>query len=188
MGVKPGVTTGAMRRSVIAILAAMPLGLAACGGGHDIEVNGSKMDDAKLVKRDATRPLGPGDIRIASTDSALEVAIVGDSIVAGLGPKVRDKVAKDLDTSKVAASGFGASIEKMVKSTVASALDHEIQFPLSQISDVQADNGRLVFFDKDGKPMNMFKSGKDSDDSKTFSAADAEAFVTAFKAHKAKGA
>jgi hypothetical protein len=101
---------------------------------------------------------------------------------------VRDKVANALDTAKVSTGGLGASIEKMVKSTVASALDHEIEFPLSQISDVQADGGRLVFFDKDGKPMNMFKSNKDADSSKTFSPADAQAFVSAFKARKAKGA
>ena len=175
---------GVMRRGAIAVLAAMPLCLAACGGGHDIEVNGSKVDDAQLVKRDSSRALGPGDIRIASTDSALEVAIVGDSLVAGLGAKV----ANALDTTK-AGGGLGASIEKMVKSTVASALDHEIELPLSQISDVQADGGRLIFFDKDGKRMNMFKSSGDhSDDSKTFSPADAEAFVNAFKARKSKGA
>ena len=150
------------------------------------------MDDAKLVKRDSSRALGPGDIRIASTDSSVELAIVGDSLVAGLGARVRNKVARDLDTTKLASSnGFGASIEKMVKSTVASALDHEIEFPLSQISDVQAQGGHLVFFDRDGKPMNVFQSRKDrdaDDDAKTFPPSDAQAFVSAFKARKGKGA
>lgn len=179
----------AVRCVVVAVFAATTIGVAACGGGHDIQVNGSKVEDARLVKRDSSRALAAGDIRIASTDSSIELAIVGDSIVAGLGAKVRNKVANDLDTSKVSTSGFGGSIEKMVKSTVASALDHEIEFPLSQISDVQQQDGRLLFFDKKGKPMNMYKSSRNTDgDSKSFRPEDAQAFVAAFKARKARGA
>ena len=178
-----------LQRGGIAVCAAIAVGAAACGSGHDVRVNGAKVDDAQLVKRDASRALGPGDIRIASTDSAVEVAIVGDSIVAGLGARVRDKVTANLDTMKVSGTGMGASIEKMVKGAVADALDHEVEFSLEQFSDVQAQGGRLVFFDKDGKPMNMFKSkDKDRDDSKSFSPEDAQAFVAAFKARKARGA
>ena len=180
---------GVMGRSVAAVLVTAAIGLAACRGEHDIKVNGSKIDDASLVKRDSTRPLGPGDIRIATTDSSVEIGILGDTIVMGLGARVRNKVAVDLDTSKAAGTGLGASIEKMVKSTVANAMDHEIQFPISQVSDVQADSGRLVFLDKDGKQMTMMQSSrKDKDDVKMFKPEDARAFAAAFKARKSKGA
>jgi hypothetical protein len=175
-----------MRRCAIAVIAAAPLYLGACGRGHDVNVNGAKLHDASFVRRDSSRVLGPGDIRIASQDSSVEVAIVGDSMVAGLGARVRDKVDRDLDTSDVASDGLGASIEKMVKGTVANALNHELQFPLSEISDVQTEDGHLIFFDKDGKRMNMLHSSdKHSDDSKVFLPDDAEAFVAAFKAKKA---
>ena len=178
-----------LRRGTIALCAAIAVGAAGCGSGHDVRVNGAKVEDAQLVKRDSSRALGPGDIRIASTDSAVEVAIVGDSLVAGLGARVRDKVTANLDTMKVSGTGLGANIEKMVKGAVATALDHEIEFPLEQISDVQAEGGHLVFFDKDGKQMNMFKSKNNgSDDTKSFRPEDAQAFVAAFKARKGHGA
>jgi hypothetical protein len=174
---------GVMRRAALAAFAVLPLFVAACGGDSKVKINGTNLDDAKLVRRDSARSLGPGDIRIASQDSAVELSLVGDSIVAGLGARVRDKVAHDLDTTNVSGTGLGSSIEKMVKGTVASALDHEVMFPLSQISDVKSDAGRLTFFDKDGHQMKVFGSDKDRD-GKTFSPNDADAFVAAFKAKK----
>lgn len=158
---------------------------AGCGRGHDVKVDGAEVHHAQFVARDSTRQLGAGDIRIASQDSAIEVALIGDSVVAGFGARTRQEIKKDLDTAAVSGNGLGASIEKMVKHTVASALDHEIEFPLSQISDVQADNGRLIFFDAHGKRMNMFQ-GKNDRDSTVFRSEDAQAFVTAFKARKAR--
>lgn len=176
---------GFVRRMAIAGLAAMPFFLAACQGRESkVEVNGAHLENGKLVRRDTTRALGAGDIRISSQDSSFDLALVGDSIVAGLGVRVRNKVAVDLDTSKVAGTGLGASIEKMVKGTVASALDHEFVFPVSDVSDVRAQNGGLTFYDKDGKEMNVFKSDKHNDNSKTFSQSDADAFVATFKARK----
>ncbi|HEY4138122.1 MAG TPA: hypothetical protein VGN65_06710 [Casimicrobiaceae bacterium] len=176
---------GVLRRCAVAAIAAAPMLVAACGGGHDVQVNGARLHDAGLVRRDSTRVLGPGDIRISSQDSSYEVAIVGDSMVAGFGARMRTKLHTDLDTSQVAGTGIGASIEKMVKGTVANALDHELELPLSEISDVQAQDGRLIFFDKNGKRMNMFKSDKGDNDSKAFREADADAFVAAFKSRKA---
>src|SRR5262245_21702685 len=143
-----------MRRVAIALFAATPLFVAACGRDSTLKVNGAKLEDAKFVRRDSARTLGPGDIRIASEDSSIEVALIGDSIVAGLGARVRNKVANDLDTTKVSGTGLGSSIEKMVKGTVASALDHELMFPISEVSDVQSQDGHLTFYDKDGKRMN----------------------------------
>jgi hypothetical protein len=73
----------------------------------------------------------------------------------------------------------------MVKGTVASALDHEFVFPVADVSDVRALNGGLTFYDKNGKEMNVFRSDKgDNNASKSFSPADADAFVAAFKARK----
>src|SRR5581483_9331140 len=119
---QPGVNMLARRKRLfgVALCAASTVAIAAWRGGHDVKINGAKVEDAQFVKRDSTRPLGPGDIRIASQDSAMEIALIGDSLVAGLGSRVREKVHNDLDTSQVSGSGFSASIEKMVKSTVAS--------------------------------------------------------------------
>src|SRR3954471_17620244 len=101
--------------------------------------------NATFAKRDSARSLSPGDVRIATVDSAVEVALIGDSLVAGLGPMTLRKIKNATDTANVKSSGLGASIEKFVKGTVADALDHELHYPLSEISDVRYEDGALVF-------------------------------------------
>jgi hypothetical protein len=172
------------RSFVAAALAASTL-TAACG---DVKVKSgnAEIKGVAFVKRDTTRALGEGDIRIASQDSAVEVAIIGDSIVAGFGQRVRAKLDRDLDTTKVSHDGLGGSIEKMVKGTVAQALNHDMQFPLSEVSDVRYEDGFLQFYDQKGRKMNTFERDKhDSDSGRTrFSESDANAFISAFKARK----
>jgi len=148
----------------------------------------SDVKGVTFVSRDSTRHLGPGDIRIASQDSSLELAIIGDSIVAGFGQRVHEKIARETDTSKVNGDGMSASIEKFVKGTVASALNHDMMFPVAEISDVRYEDGFIRFYDNKGNRMNMFEqSRRDRDDEKTrFSEADANAFINAFKARKTK--
>src|ERR1043166_941668 len=133
-----GTSRGTSRRASIVALSVAILFAGACRDRHTVRVSSRGRDgDVKFVARDSSRPLGPGDLRITTQDGGVEVAIIGDSLVAGLGPTARAKVKASTDTNNVSSSGFGASIEKMVKSTVASALDHEIHYPLAEVSDVQ---------------------------------------------------
>jgi hypothetical protein len=170
------------RIAPVAAVAAAVLFTACKGDVKSVRVNAN---DAHIAARDTVRTLGPGDIRIASTDSAIELSLVGDSLMTGFGAKTRAKVAAATDTNKVKGTGFAADIEKMVKKTVAGALDHELHFPLSTISDVRYENGLLQFYGKDGKSMHMFERSKDSDgDRVEFSQKDADAFIAAFKAKK----
>jgi len=169
----------ASRRITVAALVAASLFSAACGG-HDIKVDGAKVEHASFAKRDSARALGPGDIRIATTDSAVEIALIGDSLVAGLGASTRNKIKSATDTNAVSGTGIGASFEKMIKSTVASALDHELQIPITEISRIEYENGLLVFYDKNGGRMKIMNS--DHDNAKShFSEADANNFIAAFK-------
>src|SRR5580765_1237145 len=93
-------------------VAAAALGAAtlftACRDRDTIRVQSHDANVA-FAKRDSTKPLGPGDLRISSTDSAIDLAIIGDSLVGGFGAKVRAKLAESLDTNKVKSTGFGAS-------------------------------------------------------------------------------
>jgi hypothetical protein len=168
----------------VAALVAASLFTAACGD-HDVHVNGGKVEHVSLTKRDTARVLGPDDIRIATTDSAMEVALIGDSLVAGLGASARNKVKTATDTNAVTGTGFSASIEKMVKSTVAGALDHEVEFPLSEISRIEYEDGHLVFYDKQGTRMKVMTSDHDGHQSR-FSESDANSFIAAFKAKTTK--
>lgn len=175
---------GTIRVLSAAALVAGLLLIMACGD-HETRVKVHSTDaSVSFARRDSTKPLGPGDLRIATTDSAIEVALIGDSLVGGLGAKVRAKVSEALDTTRTKSSGFGASIEKMVKSQVASALDHEMHMPLSDVSDVKYEDGMLVFYGKDGSRMHFFDRDHDKPDSRQtrFSPDDARDFIAVFKA------
>lgn len=114
-------------RSLVVALGAAALASTACKGRETVRIDAN---DATFAKRDAWRTLGPGDLRIATTDSALELALVGDSLVAGFGSATRAKIARATDTTRVEGSGIGANIAKIVKANVASALDREVHMPL----------------------------------------------------------
>ena len=150
-------------------------------------------DDAKVPMRlshksdpaAAHAPLQDGDIRIVSVDSGVDLALIGDSISGGLSTKTLAKVRHDTDTNAVQGSGFGASIEKMVKGSVQSALGTRVIFPLSAVNDVRYDGKRLVF-DWRGKPQTGFSHVHvdNKDVLESFSSDDAQRFVIAVRARK----
>ncbi len=173
----------------IAVAALLPLLLFACGKEDDKEDQPkASVADAKFSARDSTRKLGPGDVQIVSADSAVELAIIGDSIIGGLGQKVLDKVRRDTDTAKTTEKGFGAAIANAVKSSVASALSHQIIFPVAEVQDVRYENGGIQMYGNGGGKLHVFENSKDdkSNNEKTaFNEADAQRFIAAFHARKA---
>lgn len=129
--------------------------------------------------------LQAGDIRIASVDSGVDLALIGDTISGGLSQKTLAKVRHDTDTGAVKGSGFGSEIERMVKGSVQSALGTRIAIPLSAVRDVHYD-GRKIVFDWNGKSRTPFSHVKvgDKDALESFSAEDSQRFVDAVRARK----
>jgi hypothetical protein len=127
----------------------------------------------------------PGDIRIASVDSGVDLALLGDTISGGLSAKTLAKVKRETDTSAVKGSGLGSEIERMVKGTVQSALTTRINIPLSAVRDVRYD-GRKIVFEWNGKPPKAFANVKvdKKDAMESFSPEDAQRFVAAVRARK----
>ena len=150
----------------------------------------SREPDATLSTRDSNRVLGPGDVRVMNTDSSVEIAVIGDSIVTGFGPRVRAEIEQSTDSGSVSGSGFGASIEKMVKGAVASALNHEIKYSIADVQDVRLEDGKLQFYGKGGSRLKILESNHSNNRpiSETFVASEAERFIAAFHARKSKGA
>ncbi len=132
--------------------------------------------------------LPPGGLRIYNADSTLDVVLLGDTIAAGLSPKMIAKVRHDIDSSSVthADSGLGGDIAKMVTSTVASKIGLHAVYPLKDLKDVTYDHGRLVFDWKRGKNHSLFQgtnlNGKKADD--TFTEAEANKFIAAVHARQ----
>jgi hypothetical protein len=168
------------------VLMATPLVLGACRSDRsDVHV-----ENAGFVNRDSSRVLGPGDMRIVSVDSAVELSLVGDTIMTGLAAKALAKVKAETDTGAVTGSGFSSKLEKMIKSSVQSALEKQLTFPVSSVGDIRFDDGKLQLLDNSGKRMASFGgSGSDSTSrGGKFAPGDAQAFVAAFRARKAKPA
>ncbi|HEY2379143.1 MAG TPA: hypothetical protein VGH98_24390 [Gemmatimonadaceae bacterium] len=130
-----------MRRSTsvwigVAVLAAM-----ACGR-HDAD-GGSAQVQGNIAHRDSAVTLGPGDVRIVNEDSSVEMAVVGQQIIVRLSEKTMNKVRQETDTTHTD-SGFGGSIERMVKRTVQSALGQQMTYPLSDVRDAKYEDGAIV--------------------------------------------
>jgi hypothetical protein len=171
-------------RRIVAALAASVV-VIACH--NDRAEKRDEMSQATFAPRDTTRRLGPGDVRIATTDSSLELAIIGDSIVTGFGSKVIEKIRQKTDTSDITGDGIGATIQRAVKGTVAKAMDHEIHYPIADISDVRFEDGGLRFYRADGRKMSVFENSHVNGRkvSESFSPGDAQRFISAFRARKA---
>jgi hypothetical protein len=178
------VNVRAINRRVAAALAASVV-VVACH--HDRSDKEDEESHATFAPRDTTRTLGPGDVRIATDDSTLELALVGDSIVTGFGSKVVDKIREKTDTSDITGDGLSATIQRAVKGTVAKAMDHEIHYTIADISDVKFEDGGLRFYRTDGKKMSVFENSRVNGRkvSEAFRPEDAQRFITAFRARKA---
>jgi hypothetical protein len=131
--------------------------------------------------------LNPGDVRIVATSGGIDLALIGDSISSGLSPAALKKVHEETDTARVSGTGFGASIEKMVKGTVQGAVGTRVSFPVSAVREARYDGEKIVF-EWDGEPRKLFENTKV--DGKpllaSFSPEEARRFVDAVNARKGK--
>jgi hypothetical protein len=135
----------------------------------------------------AAEALGPGDIRIFDADSAVDLTLQGDKILAGLSPKTIAQVKGEIDKSTDGdTAGLGASISQIVKRSVAGAIGTHAVFPLSDIKDIRYENDQIVFDWADGGKHEIFGGTKvnGSSKSKSFRKEDAMRFIQAVRARK----
>jgi hypothetical protein len=172
-----------MRPRAAALIPVLLVTLAACR--HDNDEAKVPMNLSRPPAAVAETPLGPGDIRITSADSGIDLALIGDSISGGLSTFALAKVRRETDTNAVSGNGIGASIEKIVKGSVQSALGTRITLPVASVKDVRYDGQRLVF-EWNGKPPEHFGTAKvnNKDVMASFNADDAQRFVVAVRARQ----
>jgi hypothetical protein len=155
---------------------------AACGRSDE-------KSDASMIKIGAARsdsmPLREGDVRIVTNDGSVDLALQGDSISSGLSQSALRKAREETDAAKVQGSGLGASIERMVKSSVQDAIGTRIAFSVNDINGARYQNGRIEF-DWTGKPRQIFGGTKINGKPllESFPPADAERFVRAVNARR----
>ncbi len=158
----------------------------ACGRHRDTDAD--EKDVPVGLSRGAASadgPLGAGDIRIVSADSGVDLAMIGDTISGGLSALTLAKVRHDTDTGAVTGSGFGPSLERMIKGTVQSAISTRVTIPLSSVREVRYEGGKLVF-EWNGKPRKVFGTVREGnkDFLEAFRPEDAQRFVAAVRARK----
>ena len=142
-------------------------------------------ENVRLAGRDSALTLGAGDVAIVNTDSSVEMAVVGQSIVVRLSDKTMNRIRQETDTAAVRDSGIGGSIERLVKSTVRSALNRQVTYPVSQVNDARYENGEIKLI-VDGRQPALFTNTKVGGRRlmESFRPEDAERFVTAVNTRK----
>ncbi|HKW48576.1 MAG TPA: hypothetical protein VJN70_14100 [Gemmatimonadaceae bacterium] len=145
-----------MRRSVPIGIGLVML-VAACG--RDSDDRGGAQIQGSVAHRDSALTLGPGDVIVVNEDSSVEMAVVGQQIVVRLSDKTMNKVRQETDTTHTD-SGFGGSIERMVKRTVVSALGQQMTYPLSEVRDAKYEDGAIVLDANGNRQPRLFSNTK----------------------------
>ena len=180
-----------MRRLVPVTIVASLLAITACGRKDNPDANPNPSvnpnpgrDPGKVSRRDSL-VLGPGDVMITNRDSSVDMALVGQKIVVRLSDKTMEKVRRETDTSAVKDSGFGGSIERLVKRTVQSTLGQQFDYSLSDVKDARYENGTIVL-DVHGKEPRLLANTKVGGQKlmESFRPEDAQRFVAAVNARK----
>jgi hypothetical protein len=106
-------------------------------------------------------------------------------VSSGLSQGALAKARAETDTAKVQGSGFGAMIERTVKSSVQGALGTRVSFGLADIKGARYQNGRIEFDWNNGK-HNIFDNTKVNKKPllESFTPSDAQRFVDAVNARK----
>jgi len=95
------------------------------------------------------------------------------------------KIRRETDTGTIKDSGLSGSIERLVKSTVQSALSQQVSYPLSEIREARYENGEIKL-DVRGRQPRLFTNTKVGGKRlmESFRPDDAQRFVGAVNARK----
>ena len=168
-----------MRASaVLCIATALALTACSCRDRGE-ERTATPSSSAPAVLQDDGR-----DVRITTTGNEVDLALVGDTITSGLSEQTLAKARHETNADAVQGTGVGASIERMVKSGVQTALNTRVAIPISALNDVRYEHGAIVF-DWKKKPTAFVKTSVNGKPiMESFSPADAQRFVDAVRARK----
>jgi hypothetical protein len=135
----------------------------------------------------AAASLEAGDAQIFSRDSAVNLILKGDQVLAGLSPKTIAKIREELDKSTANVdSGLGGTIAGFVTKTVADKIGTHVVYQLADMRDIRYDNGEIVIVKNNGDETRLFKNVKVNKEplSQSFSPEDAQRFVELVRARK----
>ena len=132
----------------------------------------------------AVEQMPAGDsVGITNRTGAVLLSVAHDSVSMGFSPATLAKIKSETDTTR-AGSGFGAMIERKVKSGVQSLLSTRVMVPVDNIESVRYEDGEIKFTYR-SKPRGMKLEDIKIDKEPalaSFREEDARAFVKAVEA------
>jgi len=147
-----------------------------------------KVPNIRVQRAEVTdQALAPGDLRVYNIDSTVDLVLAGDRVLAGLSPKMTEKVRADLQKhADRDTTGFGGLIAASVKQTVANAIGTHVVYLVRDIADMRYEDGQLIIEQTDGGTTRLFGDAKvnGKNESKTFRPEDAQRFIDAVRARK----
>ena len=142
----------------------------ALGGGSGAELT-----------RSSDPALGPGDVRVTSSDGMMVLALIGDTVRTRLGDSAVAKMRREMNVEADTATGFGGFMAQTIKGAVAggmaAATRFAVRIPVSEVREMRYENGEL-----------HLRSGKKNNMNARFAEADAERFMAAVRARQARPA
>jgi hypothetical protein len=141
------------------------------------------------MPRDTAVTLGPGDVLITTTDSAVDLALNGDKVFMRISEKLRASIRDSMESKRTdsASGALGSAIGSMVKSAVSSAMSRRLELPVASIDSVTYDGERLAFAYREHRNV-TFDNWKSDRKAvlERFRPEDARRFADAFRARKAQ--
>ncbi len=162
--------------------------VAVCAQSNDIRISVSDGETDSPGRVGPRRHAGDARLAIATRDDRVALLLTHEAVVMQLTDRglrdLRDEMRRDAEEDRE--SGFFAEmVQTMVRSTVESMLRRSIEYPVSELRDVEYRRGRLVFTGEDGKRVFESVRVNDTEVMENFSDADARAFVREFRRLKA---
>jgi hypothetical protein len=156
--------------------ALLALSLAACRGDREdisLATNGSA---------DATAPVLESDVRVVSSDGALVLAVLGDSVVVQLSDSVRTEAREKIARSRDSAGFVGGVVLGAVGGAVEAALGFRMSVPATAVRDLRYEDGELRFDLATKTDVRINSDGQGNGSGGRFSEADARRFIEAVEA------
>lgn len=135
-------------------------------------------DAGGRLARGADPPLGAGDVRVTSTDGALVLSLIGDTVRTRLGDSVFAKVQREMtaDTSRGAGAlgGFVArTVQGAVNGAMQAAAGLSLRVPVAEVRAASFADGEL-----------HLRTGSSNSVKGRFTPDDAERFLAALRARQ----
>ena len=146
------------------------------------KVRRTAITNTHVVMTPPPAQLAPGDMRIVSTNGALELVLQGDHVTAGMSAEKIAEVRAKLEDSRMKdTSGLGGAIASAVKRGVSDLIGAHASYPVSDITDIRYDNGRMILQTRTNGRIQLFEKDRHTPDD-LFAPDDAQRFVEAVRA------